>query len=91
MLLWQFTIKTLEEIEVVSNQHIAMEMFLIRLMHLKGISNLKVADINDNKLSEDNTDKILENRTIESKKNDNDDLFDIKNKTIGQIKNTPAP
>ena len=87
LLLWQFTIKTLEEIEVVSNQHIAMEMFLIRLMHLKGISNLKVADIDDNKLSEANTDKILENRTIESKKNDNDDLFDIKNKTIGQIKN----
>ena len=87
LLLWQFTIKTLEEIEIVSNQHIAMEMFLIRLMHLKGISNLKVADINDNKLSEANTDKILENRTIESKKNDNDDLFDIKNKTIGQIKN----
>ena len=87
LLLWQFTIKTLEEIEIVSNQHIAMEMFLIRLMHLKGISNLKVADIHDNKLSEDTTDKILENRTIESKKNDNDDLFDIKNKTIGQIKN----
>ena len=40
LLFWQFTIKTLEEIEIVSNQHIAMEMFLIRLMYLKGISNL---------------------------------------------------
>ena len=39
LLFWQFTIKTLEEIEIVSNQHIAMEMFLIRLIHLKGISN----------------------------------------------------
>ena len=28
LLFWQFTIKTLEEIEIVSNQHIAMEMFL---------------------------------------------------------------
>jgi len=86
LLLWQFTIKTLEEIQVVSNQHIAMEMFLIRLMHLKGISNLKVADINHNKLKENNSDKILENINIESKKND-DDLSNIKNKTIGQIKN----
>ena len=87
MLFWQFTIKTLEEIEVVSNQHIAMEMFLIRLMHLKGMSNLKVVDINDNKSIEDNTNKISENINIESKKNDNEDLFNIKNKTIGQIKN----
>ena len=39
LLFWQFTIKTLEEIEIVSNQHIALEMFLIRLIHLKGISN----------------------------------------------------
>ena len=87
MLFWQFTIKTLEEIEVVSNQHIAIEMFLIRLMHLKGMSNLKVVDINDNKSIEDNTNKISENINIESKKNDNEDLFNIKNKTIGQIKN----
>ena len=86
LLFWQFTIKTLEEIEVVSNQHIAMEMFLIRLMHLKEISNFKLAELNNKKSSEDNIDKVLENRTIDNKKTD-DDLFDIKNKTIGQIKN----
>ena len=86
LLFWQFTIKTLEEIEVVSNQHIALEMFLIRLMYLKEISNFKLAELNNKKSSEDNIDKVLENRTIDNKKTD-DDLFNIKNKTIGQIKN----
>ena len=37
ILFWQFTIKTLEELDIVSNQHLSMEMFLIRLIHLKGI------------------------------------------------------
>ena len=86
LLFWQFTIKTLEEVEVVSNQHIAMEMFLIRLMHLKGISNFNLAESNNKKSNEDNIDKVLENTTMDNKKN-NDDLIDIKNKTIGQIKN----
>jgi DNA polymerase-3 subunit gamma/tau len=86
LLFWQFTIKTLEEVEVVSNQHIAMEMFLIRLMHLKGISNFKLAELNNKESNKDNIDKVLENRTVDNKKND-DDLFNIKNKTIGQIKN----
>ena len=86
LLFWQFTIKTLEEVEVVSNQHIAMEMFLIRLMHLKEISNFKLAELNNKKSHEDNINKISESGTADNKKND-DDLFNIKNKTIGQIKN----
>ena len=39
ILFWQFTIKTLEELDIVSNQHLSMEMFLIRLIHLKSIKN----------------------------------------------------
>jgi len=39
ILFWQFTIKTLDELDIVSNQNLSIEMFLIRLMHLKGISN----------------------------------------------------
>ena len=63
-----------------------MEMFLIRLIYLKGISNIETTYINDNKFNGDNTDKILENRNIDNQKSD-EDLFDTKNKTIGQIKN----
>ena len=29
------TIKTLEELDIVSNQHLSIEMFLLRLVHLK--------------------------------------------------------
>ena len=35
ILFWQFTIKMLDEIKVVSNQDISVEMFLIRLLYLK--------------------------------------------------------
>ena len=83
ILFWQFTIKTLEELEVVSNQHLSIEMFLIRLIHLKGIKTnsetiLKRDDIQNNN----------EEVTLSTKKNEKD-LFGIKDnkQTIGQIKN----
>ena len=31
ILFWQFTISTLDELAIVSNQHLSMEMFLLRL------------------------------------------------------------
>ena len=37
ILFWQFTIKTLEELNVVSDQNISVEMFLIRLLHIKSL------------------------------------------------------
>ena len=44
LLFWQFTIKTLEEINLVSSQHIAIEMFIIRLLYLKEIRNTNNRD-----------------------------------------------
>ena len=40
ILIWQFTIKTLEEIDIVSNQNLSIEMFLIRLMYLKDTNKI---------------------------------------------------
>ena len=34
LLYWQFTIKTLDELDIVTNQHLSIEMFLLRLMYL---------------------------------------------------------
>jgi DNA polymerase III subunit gamma/tau len=34
VLFWQFTIKTLSELDIVSNQNLSIEMLLIRLIHL---------------------------------------------------------
>ena len=86
LLFWQFTIKTLEEIDIVSNQNLSIEMFLIRLIHLKEISNL--TDL----ISEsENITEVIKNQTIEKNLSNNqnlkNDLPDVKNKTIGQIKN----
>ena len=39
ILFWQFTISSLEEIDIVSNQHLSIEMFLIRLMHLSSVKS----------------------------------------------------
>ena len=85
ILFWQFTIKTLEELDIVSNQHLSMEMFLIRLTHLKEM-NKQVLDIDDEEVSQ-KTEKVNYASSLQTK--DDDDLFGIKDKaeTIGQMKN----
>ncbi|MDB2354090.1 DNA polymerase III subunit gamma/tau [Candidatus Pelagibacter bacterium] len=85
ILFWQFTIKTLEELDIVSNQHLSMEMFLIRLAHLKEM-NKQVLDIDDEEASQ-KTEKVNYASSLQTK--DDDDLFGIKDKaeTIGQMKN----
>ena len=50
LLFWQFTIKTLEELDVVSNQHLSIEMFLIRLMHLSGMQQSNEINIDQNSI-----------------------------------------
>ena len=84
ILFWQFTIKTLEELDIVSNQHLSMEMFLIRLIHLKGI---KYDSDDYNKDSRPIAES--ENQTSFSPEKINEDIFGIKDKaeTIGQMKN----
>ena len=82
ILFWQFTIQTLEELDIVSNQHLSVEMFLIRLIHLKGIKNISNTSYEGvTQSSEDN------NQTFLSQKK-NEDFFGIKDKaeTIGQMK-----
>ena len=84
ILFWQFTIKTLEELDVVSNQHLSMEMFLIRLIHLKSIKN--TTNISYEKTSKGSEET---NQASLSKEKKDDDLFGVKDmvETINQIKN----
>ncbi len=79
ILFWQFTIKTLEELDIVSNQNLSIEMFLIRLMHLKGISNISKSSKQE--------EKIIESKETKNVLKEEKDIFDLKNKTVGQIKN----
>jgi len=84
ILFWQFTIKTLEELDMVSNQHLSIEMFLIRLIHLKGINGTFNIDSGT-------AVPVIENisQTPLSQKKEDEDFFGIKEKmeTIGQMKN----
>ena len=76
ILFWQFAIKTLEELDIVSNQNISIEMFLIRLMHLNNIEprdykkeNYETSELSHQKIQKTNQ------------------LSDLKSDTINQIKN----
>ena len=55
LLFWEFSVDMINEINLISNQHIAIEMFLIRLLHLKtkfsdGVKNLKNFENNQEKI-----------------------------------------
>ena len=76
LLFWQFTIKTLNELDIVSNQNIAVEMFLLRLIYL---SDIKRVNHNEEK-SRSNVSENVKLPDIENKDNS-------KNETINQIKN----
>jgi len=84
ILFWQFTIKTLEELDMVSNQHLSIEMFLIRLIHLKSIKSISSPSFENMTPSNANSDQISLSQKIKE-----DDLFQIKEKveTIGQMRN----
>ena len=74
ILFWQFAIKTLDELEIVSNQNLSIEMFLIRLIHLMDIKpkNEKFEKDIDNEVKIDNDDRsfqITNNETIDQIKN----------------------
>ena len=85
LLFWQFTIKTLSELDIVSNQNLSMEMFLIRLLYLKEdriVGGQDKVDFNNEKYSNNNIGK-----TEQFNLNKDEDDLEIKNKTISQIKN----
>ena len=73
ILFWQFAISSLEEIDIVSNQHLSIEMFLIRLMHLSSVkSENKVENVEAHVKSKNfakNTETELTSKTINQIKN----------------------
>ena len=78
LLFWQFTIQTMQELDIISNQNLSIEMFLIRLIYIKGIkSNISSEKIESLDIPE---------RLSRSFKN-KEALDQIKGQTIDQIKN----
>ena len=77
ILFWQYAISSLEELDIVSNQHLSIEMFLIRLMYLSSVK------FNKN-LDQEESNDVLDNHKAkeENKKN-----LDDNSRTVNQIKN----
>ena len=72
ILFWQFTIRTLEELEIVTNQNLSIEMFLMRLMYLE-----------TNKLNDDN----LKKKELTGLGKRDETFSSFKTESISQIKN----
>ena len=72
ILFWQFVIKTLEEIDIVSNQNLSIEMLLIRLMYLD------TSKLNEQSLTKDVSKKHVNEEKV---------ISEFKKDTIDQIKN----
>lgn len=81
VLFWQFAISSLEELDIVSNQHLSIEMFLIRLMHLQSVKPQKKIELE--------AEKSVTNE-IEKNTNSNKIIDQIKN-ISQEEKNKPQP
>ena len=80
---WQFTLKTLEEIDLVANQNLSIEMFLVRLIYLSHITQ----NSNESLKMDHSNNKSAELKLNEEKKFENKDANENTNKTVSQIKN----
>ena len=73
ILFWQFTIETIDELDIVANPNLCVEMFLIRLMYIKGLNK---KDYKDSKITKDKLDIA-----------NNEKKTSVNNKIVDQIKN----
>ena len=71
ILFWQFAIKTCEELDIVSNQNLAIEMFLIRLIYISSIKN---------------RDEDISSESIKSLETE-DNVKELKTEAVSQIRN----
>ncbi len=72
ILFWQFTLDTIEEINIVSNPNLSVEMFLFRLMRIKGFKEKDTEETSTGKKSETlikENEKKITNKTIDQIKN----------------------
>jgi len=77
ILFWQLALRTLKELEIVSNQHLSIEMFLIRLMH-----------IGSHRPKENLSSQVdIKKKSIEELEKNNNENSENNIETINQIKN----
>ncbi len=79
-LFWQFTLKTMEDLKIISDEELTLEMYILQLLHLKSI------DKNLESNSSDVSNVI--NEKLESIKNSSDENKEKSLKVKSQLKST---
>ena len=71
LLFWEFTLKTIKEIHIVSNQNLSIEMFLIQLLYLHGKDSKYKKIINKENTNNNfnNTEDVKKNDVVDQIKN----------------------
>ena len=81
-LFWQLTIKTIDDLRIVANENLTLEMYVMQMLHLKGIDN------GEQILNMENQTIAQSNENLVGKKIDNKMSEDIINKQVkNQLKN----
>ena len=80
---WQLTIKTIDDLRVVTNENLTLEMYLMQLMHLKNIDEDKSLKESLQINLKDNTNETL----LENKKNNQDSDLQNEDKITTSSKN----
>jgi len=80
---WQLTIKTIDDLRVVTNENLTLEMYLMQLMHLKNIDEDKSLKESLQINLKDNTNETL----LENKKNNRDSDLQNEDKITTSSKN----
>ena len=81
-LFWQLTIKTIDDLKIVSNENLSLEMFIMQLLHLQNIDEVKEMDDTLNvkpKIQENLQGEKIEDKKVETS---------FTNKTKNQLKST---
>ena len=88
-LFWQLTIKTIDDLKIVSNENLSLEMFIMQLLHLKNIDEVKEMD--DTLSVKPKIQENLQGEKIEDKKVETSFTNKTKNqlKSTNQIKTSP--
>ncbi len=83
-LFWQLTVKTIDDLKIIGNENLALEMYVMQLVHLKNIEAGKIAE---NEITNEKNNK-LNNNLIGKKSEDKNFENDVSTKVKNQLKNT---
>tara|TARA_S200000501_G_scaffold368459_1_gene406329 strand:+ start:705 stop:2393 length:1689 start_codon:yes stop_codon:yes gene_type:complete len=88
-LFWQLTIKTLEDLNIVGNENLTLEMFIMQLVHLRSINDDRVDVSNEKELI--GLEKKIADREVKEDTNNKKINKDITNqlKNTEQLKTSP--